>query len=642
MSGLLEDIQPAYPQQLDYAKPVALVPGITETKIRIPVTTALPKTLQPSTEIRVEIPELANCFLDPSSTRVTFNLTLKGKFKNEDPFNKPANAGTDLLDHLPHMYPVDPKKDGSTPAYILGDGHNVFNRYSVWLNGNVLTDDIHNPGMLSYYYHNMKNGIDEQNGKWYQGGLTKNLQDKGTSIGTVILNAPERNLCINQGQEFGGGLTNSSNYLIRYKADGTIADEFDAPEETDTWSFTTNISMNLMGLMGEQNDKMIPMFVGPIRLVFYSNSVENLFCKGGTNMDATEISITNFEFVGNYLRLAQAPLMNVLQQLPDGVFVMKTQSFAYSNIPTSIGQAYQNDFSINTRRASNKMFLITWQPGQSQDGANIGCIEGNLGSVNPNLTFFTGLLINGETYPKQGLDPLYKPMDAFADNMQCFGSSTSAFNFDSWCVSLHDYSNVTDNTASRLWRPYKSFFKVVGGKKLGIDLGGGVGGYDANTQAVYERFRRLLRVNRGDEREAPSFHGMSIAAINANGVVQSDLARKTDDDVLAHMVKVTEGEDENDRGLIVHPDDFHALVLSLSSRLSNPIRRNLLCNFHLAIDTETGKGRYLSGVSTYSGSTVLRANFDKPLTITGTFHIFSVHDALLAFDPSRKTVAWKI
>lgn len=689
-SGILSQVQPAFPQEMQYPLPSALASGIVQNKIRIPCITSLPSQVSASTEIRVELPELSNCFIDPATTRITFQATFEGNFSHlqDVPTQSAINAaGYDRanINLRPHEIPRGVDHQGLRPAYILGDGHNYFNRYSVWLNGNVLTDDIHNPGILSHHMTTMTSGINHQYGDWHQGGLTMRLEDKGSSIGAVLLRAKNST---NQGSP--NEELYAPNQIVVYDSLGVVKPNSAAVTSTDKWRWTTNVSINMLGLMGQTNSRMIPMFIGPIRLVFYTNSLDNMFCRGASAMNCTSLQIKNFEFVANYFRVAQQPFMQILSALPSGVFLMKTGSFAYSNVVTYEGAATQQDYAITARRASNKMFLIAWQPqaqssvssvfsniasGVLNDTAlatkcNNGPLEGNLCSVNPNLTFFTGMYVNGESYPKQGLDPLNKPMDTYADNLTTMQMAYSlnarpAYNYQSWLVSASDMSRHTTggnlDSTLQMWRPYSSYYK--GTEKLGIDLGGGIHQYDANLAGIKDTelkdsFGRLLTIAPA----APATNKLFNLRISAQRMVTTGTA--TDGVVVTNdpncTIKISEttpatafasglasnsavaGTAAIHTSLYVNQDDLNELLSLVATRRAQPIRKNLLCNFCLCIDTETGKGQYMSGISTYTGSTFFRANYADALPCNGVYHIYAFHDALVAFDPNNKTVAWKI
>lgn len=623
-SSILQNVQMAFPKEFEYPMVTSLSSGISQTKIRIPAITALPAQTPPSYEIRVEIPELANCFLDPETTAVHFTVHYSGDFKGvPDKGILPNAAGTAItafsdLDQSYRHTPViwEDFISGSAPAYLIGDGHNLFNRYSVWLNGNVLTDDIQNPGILSHYLKGMTSGIDNEYGSWLEGDMTLNLEDKGASLGCPLM------CLISDGVSDAIRVTYAANSIvvknssgaavspINYLAGGTGAGPADFANHT--WEFSMNYTIRLLGLMGKNNSRMIPMFTGPIRLCFYTNAIENMFARAATPLRMLNYRFENFEFCSNYYRLTREPFSSIVGALPTGVFLLKTGSFAYSNHITGEGSSGQQDYAITTRRAANKFFLITWQPTRSQtatDYDGIGLpVESHLCSVNPNLTTFTGLYINGESYPKQGLDPLFKPMDTYFDNLHTLKvgyklPGNSDFNFSSWLVSASDFSKKANSTVTanygvsagtmgtnvagclNLWRPYSAYY--LGNAALSINYMGGIRPQDFDPKHAVVAIARL---------KEGKFKDIS------SGIADTPFC----------------------------------------SQRTGPLRRYLLCNFSLAIDTEISRGNYLSGISTYTGSTFFRANYKEPLPCGGVYHIFTYHDALVAFNPSDKTVAWKI
>lgn len=575
-------VETAIPNELQFPPPVAVPAGIQQTHIRIPAKTSLPSSVTASQEITIEIPELSNCFLDPSTTALSFTVEFEGDLSK--------TAGTaDLL------HPVNSVPSETNPAFIIGSGWNLFNRYTLWLNGNVLADDISYPGLVENYLNLYTGGISWHHGNWHSGNMCHKLDDYGTSIGAVITVANKK------GKLGTDNVTNGSasaeyaanNAIVYSKSTGhkmnpegyvdstvTTSQTFIAPngDAKPRWKYRMNVTIPMMGILGANNSKLVPLFNGPFRLTLFCNDINNVFSDNTTTMKAEKYHFTEFEFIGTYLRVSDGPFQQILSALPTpGVISMRTTSFTYSNIMTSSGAMGIQEYPIAARRASTKMFLITWQPGGgSSDSNQAEPIEKMLCSVNPNLTTHSCIVINGEFYPKQGVDPLFKPMDTMFQNLVTMNMAYDpltrpAFNHLQWLKCYSDVANHGGKLASKAgangdvaagdveneklswWTPYVGYYK--GPEHQGVNLGGG----------------------------------------------------------------------------------------------ANPIKKHMLHNWNLLINTEhVSKRGFLSGTSTLTGSCFLKANhysgiaLDQKINVPGVFHIYTYFDAIVAFNLTNKSVVWRV
>lgn len=799
-------ISSAIPAELEFPTPVTVPEGLRQIQIRIPAKSTLPSGsggASVGTEIIVEVPEISNAFLDPTTTFISARVRLVGDFTANNATaaantyltttdgQTTATGITDFINNRPLFGTADPSRtfpvtikgvadpptlwqkasypSSVNPGYILGSGWNFFNQYLVMFNGNVPGERILNPGILDQHLNAYTGGISWQYGNWHTGDLTIRLEDKGTNIGAVLLDlnrewgmgvdpTPTNIFGTSNGKTVGlrgvnygdqtwtagpnintagtvdngyipgtdfirpgangaarlGAVIDYNSYTGVYYRRYTLAAAANAPNaliiqdqsgkkttsdgrgvgadgygtwcgavKQTTWSYNMDLAIPLFGVMGSGNDKLVPMFNGPIRLQFYTNDLNNIFTQGATNMKATALQFLSFEFVATYYEMSPSLLNQVRSALPvPNIITSRITSFEYGNIATQQGISGMFEYPLPTRKASTKLWLITWQPLASSNlgpvgGMNIP-IEKNLASVCPNLTSPTQIVINNEFYPRQGLDCLNRPMDVFMQNLIALNMAYDAitrpaFNYTAWLkmacdlgnrISQTNYAypaisttaatgtgvnagggfsawdfgsidlatapNVTDvagdteaNSTVSLWTPYLSYY--AGTQMLGINLGGGLIGSDVS---VLDTVDDVGNVNSKPIR-IPSA-GTTAAIGGATYAVNLNLQN----------------------GKSISTDTSYANYRS-KYFLANPIRKNLVNQWDLLINTEAFSRRnFLCGTSTLTGAIFLRAthspqtwgpvnNQSTGLPCPGVFHFFCMYDALVAFVLDQKSVLWR-
>lgn len=235
MSSNFTNLKLVVPRSLEFPEPEALAPTLTQVKLRTPAITALQPTAAPGSEIRVEIPELSQCFLDPSTSTVCFTVELTGSLDNSSLSSttfspQSASRGANPTEvgifgdsiFYTALLPWKPKRPPSARnvAYLLGGGWSFFKRYQLHCNANVLVDDIEKPGVLNHHLSMYTGGLNYHYGNWHAGRYVLRADDHGSSITTVLVNAND-NISL-------------------------LARKYDTVEGTDAYGTSSNLARDLI------------------------------------------------------------------------------------------------------------------------------------------------------------------------------------------------------------------------------------------------------------------------------------------------------------------------------------------------------------------------------------------------------------
>lgn len=459
-----------FPSELSYPMPSQIPAGIKQVQLRQINYNTIPQPTPQGTEIQIVIPQLDACFLDPSTTyiNVKFQVTYTaqaGKF----PFS----------DH----------------GGILGSGWTLFDRYQVYANNSTLVDDINEVGVLAnaLYRLNMDSSLRQGSGGplGFQHTTAYDFcHYTTTQAGTTAGIDSEANIAVVEsttisGVADGGFIkphSNSNAIGLRYwsqlasegpdsitgygVADRTVQDfnnKFGAYDTTPAISANTvctqtmNVCLPLFGILGSGSDRMFPMFIGPTRInLIVANllgaSGAGSLCKTTTlgTAGVTAMSILNCEFIGTYLRLDPASVAMVMGSLPSPMqFVMRCTSYVNSSLPLSANTAAGTyEGLVSSRRASTKFILGLFSP-------SLGAF-GKYASVNPNLSIGSCLVINGQQFPQQTIDPYNYPHEYMNQVHMALNTANNLNSKPSIMPTNYMVAATTDYSPN-----YRSFYTVA-------------------------------------------------------------------------------------------------------------------------------------------------------------------------------------
>jgi hypothetical protein len=201
--------------------------------------------------------------------------------------------------------------------------------------------------------------------------------------------------------------------------------------DTSVNNLTFDYAIPLIGILGSGTSKLIP--VGKLlslRLELTVDAFAN-FTKNTTpgTGDISSCTISNVEFVANYIRLSPEAEAIINQQNPEKIHI-RTQTWRQTSgqIGSASG-AGTYDILCSIRVNSLKSIYALIYPTTASEGKYAG--------VNPGLTQGTCFLIAGASYPQRTLDPSGKPADTFAELQKSFGAlSYNAYNS---CITKAGY-----------------------------------------------------------------------------------------------------------------------------------------------------------------------------------------------------------
>lgn len=210
-----------------------------------------------------------------------------------------------------------------------------------------------------------------------------------------------------------------------------------------TENLTFEYAVPLIGILGANNDKMIP--VGKIlgmRLELTLDAIVN-FIATTTLYSTTQYQLTEVEFVGNYVTLGPESQALVDKLNPDKIYI-RAQSWKQTSATLNAGISGSNEVTCNIRVNSLKSIYVA---------ANvITANEKKFSGINPNLTSGSGWSMSGQMYPQRGIDPSNRPADCFAELQRSFGA-LNMVNYNSY-ISKSDY--YVSNSSYGLMYVYQS------------------------------------------------------------------------------------------------------------------------------------------------------------------------------------------
>lgn len=346
---------PMLPSELSYALPPSIPQGWRTEQLRVQTISTYPTSVVQGTEFQIQIPQLPNTFMDPSTAYINVRCTIYWK-----------NAVGKIAD-------VTTTDDN---PMLMGSGWSLFQRYELYYNNSNLLDQIMYPGVYANAMLNMTMTASQRRGSPHLG------------FGAVMSEYP--NYCTT---------LSSIDGVLRYAQNGG-----DGVTRTATLDF----ALPILGVIGHASEKLIPMFLGGMRIDLTADALVNYLkaASGFAFSETPTIVINNLEFVSNVVTIDASSLAAVIQSHPEKLFI-RTQSVVHSSQVINAGSAAGlYELLISSRVSSQKALLIC--PSLS------GAYEGIYSGVNANLTSGTCVNINNVFYPKATLDPLLRPLDMFA------------------------------------------------------------------------------------------------------------------------------------------------------------------------------------------------------------------------------------
>lgn len=245
----------------------------------------------------------------------------------------------------------------------------------------------------------------------------------------------------------------------------------------------------VFGILGNNTDKFFPCAVNALRLELTCDSVGNFTKRvAGGAFPLLSYTISEFEFVGNYVAFESEPAQQILAQAQNGKLHIRTSSYRQVGgvLQASSGTG-SYDILVPIRVSSLKSMFISCSPSNA--------MEGKFAGVNPNLDQGTCLIVSGTNIPSRCLNPSGHPSDAFLSLQKSIGAlSFSVFNGcisrDAWMRTSTAYQqnqayNATANDLTGYTSPNMHYTAVdteIVSRKNNL-----LSGINVNTIAMYFR-----------------------------------------------------------------------------------------------------------------------------------------------------------
>jgi hypothetical protein len=245
----------------------------------------------------------------------------------------------------------------------------------------------------------------------------------------------------------------------------------------------------VFGILGNNTDKFFPCCVNALRLELTCDSVGNFTKRISSGaFPLTSYTISEFEFVGNYVAFESEPAQQILAQAQNGKLHIRTSSYRQVGgiLPASSGSG-SYDILVPIRVSSLKSMFVCCSPSNAYEGKYSG--------VNPNLDQGTCLVVSGTNIPSRTLSPSAHPADAYMSLQKSIGAlSFSVFNGcisrDAWMRNSTAFNqtqayNATANDATGYTAP--NMFYVGIDTEIVARKNNLLSGINVNTIAMYFR-----------------------------------------------------------------------------------------------------------------------------------------------------------
>ena len=280
-------------------------------------------------------------------------------------------------------------------SYLLGSAYSFFLKQEVYGNNSVLLEQINELGILGNML--LLNQLNDAERRGYSAAL-------GTGFSATA-----------------------------YSASATVGHRifFNATTENLTFEY----AIPIIGILGHGTNKLIP--VGEISGLRFELTLDALtnFTLGVTANKLATFTLSNIEFVANYINLDSSSL-ELIHSLNPQYLHIRTQTYKETTnfLPAGSG-AGTYDLTASLRLSSVKSLYTTCYPSNA--------IEGKYASANPNLVQGTSWIIGGQSYPQRTLDPSNKPADCFMELKKSFGSMS--YTTFIGCINKNGYYTSSTN-----------------------------------------------------------------------------------------------------------------------------------------------------------------------------------------------------
>jgi hypothetical protein len=355
----------AIPKEFQCVVPPGLPSGISrQTHVVLPISQINSST---GSVVTLRTPIVANGWIDPKSVYVRVNATLNGATPSS-----PTPA------------------ENTTGGFILGKfaALSMFSRYTVLYASSTVVEDVLQPGIIANAWAN-------------------------TSLNTADIFGSSAMGIGNQNLPY----TNLGPQLVGVNSDAAVVNN-------NLWQQTVDVCSPLIGLFGPATSQFIPAYLSDFALSFYLDDPNNYLCML-TGYTCTNLVINNIELYFDVVTLPQEA-QNAALAASGGRLVLTANQFTQSSylIPASTGPGTYN-FPLNLNRMSALACWILCNLGQVSANT-LSLSDGIYGSVLPNPTQGTCIILNGTPTPPQGLSPAIKPSANFAALQSCQRSLSSA------------------------------------------------------------------------------------------------------------------------------------------------------------------------------------------------------------------------
>jgi hypothetical protein len=195
-----------------------------------------------------------------------------------------------------------------------------------------------------------------------------------------------------------------------------------------TQNLTFEYACPLIGILGSGTNKLLPVGkIFGIRLELTLDIPAN-FIMNTTANGITSYTISEIEFVANYVTLGPESQMLVDRLNPDKIHI-RTQSWKQTAGVLPVGISGSNEVLCNIRVNSLKSIFLA--------SSTSTAAEGKFSGVCPNLGSGTGWLVAGQLIPQRSLDPSTKTADCFAELQKSMGA-LNCVNYNG-CISKSGY-----------------------------------------------------------------------------------------------------------------------------------------------------------------------------------------------------------
>lgn len=371
---------PALPSEVNYALSPSIPSGWQTRQMKVPTISGLPPSNMAGNEFIIQIPQLPNTFLDPTTAFLNLQVTVNASVASSKDISAIANA-----------------------PMLMGSGWSIFNRYEAWFNNSQLLDQIQYPGVL---YNAMSN----------------------------MTLAPSQRQCMpNNGYS---SIAGANAGVLLHAAEG-VAATYSSTKET--MSATIDLCLPLIGVLGAATEKLLPMFLGGFRLNLLTADVRDFIKSGVEALAGVSYSFTAVEFVAQTVVVDPSSMAAILSQHPEKMFV-RSSSFVQASQPIAAKTgAGMVELLIPPRVTSAKGIIVCCSPADAYEGIYAGvCPNLTTGScVSLNGTYFPQQTIDPCANPMQvfasnqvALNALYSGQHSGSVTRKqfCTASTTGASN----------------------------------------------------------------------------------------------------------------------------------------------------------------------------------------------------------------------